>query len=64
MPLVRIGCIARYLACHGVKRYGHLSAAADRPVIFPEPQEVTLREDGFPVDEQVPVLFSGERQGQ
>jgi hypothetical protein len=32
------------------------AAAADRPVIFPEPQEVTLRQDDFPVDEQVPVL--------
>src|SRR5579864_3373814 len=32
------------------------AAAADRPVIFPEPQEVTRRQDDFPVDEQVPVL--------
>ena len=33
------------------------AAAADRPLIFPEPQKLTLREDGFAVDEQVPVVI-------
>ena len=32
------------------------AAAADRPLIFPEPQKATLRQDSFPVDEQVPVV--------
>ena len=33
------------------------AAAADRPLIFPEPQKLTLRQDGFAVDEQVPVVI-------
>jgi hypothetical protein len=32
------------------------AAAADRPLIFPEPQKVIVRQNGFPVDEQVPVV--------
>ena len=33
-----------------------MAAAAERPLIFPEPQKMTVLPNGFPVDEQVPVL--------
>ena len=32
------------------------AAAAERPLIFPQPQQMTLRQDGFLVDEQVPIV--------
>ncbi|HYM07773.1 MAG TPA: hypothetical protein VEU11_14555 [Terriglobales bacterium] len=33
-----------------------IAGGAERPLIFPEPQKITVHQDGFLVDEQVPVV--------
>ena len=35
---------------------GGLATAAERPLIFPEPQKMTVREGRLSIDEGVPVL--------
>jgi Glycosyl hydrolase family 20, domain 2 len=40
-----------FLLCTAV-----LTAAADRPLVFPEPQKITSLPAAFPLDERVPIV--------